>query len=73
MKTALSIKTAIRFPLIGLAAAWLLFMIAAYSPLLVQRTVYLDDGTSFYPDPRLQLEIYLFFLGITSFALAALA
>jgi hypothetical protein len=73
MKTARSIKTAIRLPLIGLAAAWLLFMIAAYSQLLVQRTVYLDDGTSVYPDPRFQLEIYLFFFGITAFALAALA
>jgi hypothetical protein len=73
MKTASSIKTAIRLPLIGLVAAWLLFMIAAYSQLLVQRTVYLGDGTSVYPDPRFQLEIYLFFLGITAFALAALA
>lgn len=73
MKPIRSIKTAIRLPLFGLAAAWLLFMIASYAQLLVQRTVYLDDGTSAYPDPRFQLEIYLFFLGITAFALAALA
>jgi purine-cytosine permease-like protein len=73
MKPAWSIKTAIRLPLIGLSAAWLLFMIASYLQLLSQRITYLKDGTSVYPDPRFQLEIYLFFLGITAFAILTLA
>lgn len=73
MKRFVTAETSIRLPLVGLSATWVLFMLAQFVQINVPSTVYLDDGSVWYPEPRFQLEIYLFFVGITVFALAALA
>ena len=73
MKRIGTVRTAIKLPLIGLSAAWLLFMIADYVQSLVPRGTYEKNGDYIYPDPRFTVEIYLFFAGITAFALFALA
>ena len=66
-------KRAIKSPLIGLAATWATFMVADYVQSLAQRTVYLDNGETWNPEPRFQIEVYLFLIGIVAFALSALA
>ena len=73
MKRIETAKTSIKLPLIGLSAAWLLFMIADYVQSLVPRGTYEKNGDYIYPDPRFSVEIYLFFAGITAFAIFALA
>ena len=73
MKRTATPETSIRLPLFGLSIAWVMFMLAEYVQSRVQTTIYMDDGSVWYPDPRFQLEIYLFFLGITAFAITALA
>ena len=73
MQQTLNAKRAIKAPLVGLIATWLMFMIADYVQSLAQRTVYLDNGDTWNPEPRFQLEIYLFLVGIVAFALCALA
>ena len=73
MKPNKSTKTAIRLPLFGLAAAWMLFMIASYTQSLLRSPSYPHDGASFSPVMLFQGEVYLFLLGITAFAFFALA
>jgi len=73
MKPKGNARTAIKLPLFGLAAAWLLFMIASYTQSLLRSSGHPDDGTSLSPMMMFQVEVYLFFLGITAFALFGLA
>ena len=65
-------KRAIRTPLIALIVTWVLFMLGSYIDLIAPDTTWSDSGEMISPDPTVQLQIYVFLLGITVFALASL-
>ena len=69
MKEVQFAKRSIVFPLIGLAIAWLLFMGAIFSDLLVTLNQYAADNFS---ERELRLSTYLYLLGISAVAVAAL-
>lgn len=62
-------KLAIRYPLIGLAIAWLLFMVGFFTDLLVTINQYQTDNFS---ERELRWSTYLFLLGITAVAVTSL-
>ncbi len=73
MKRTGTVKTAIKLPIIGISAAWLLFIIGNYLEALAPSGTYTTKGDYLYPDPRFSIEVYFYFAGITVFAMLALA
>ena len=69
MQEIRSAKRAISFPLIGLAVAWVFFMVGIYTDQLVDIRQY---ATNSYSDRELRWSTYLFLIGISAVAVASL-
>ena len=67
-----AVKNTLRFPLFALIFTWFLFMVAIYIGIRNPQVRYSDQGQAIYPDPYVQMQTYVFLLGITVFALVAL-
>jgi len=67
-----SVKNTLRFPLLALIFTWASFMVAIYIGIRNPQVRYTDQGQPIYPDPYVQLQTYVFLLGISIFALVAL-
>ena len=67
-----SVKNTLRFPLLALIFTWASFMVAIYIGIRNPQVRYSDQGQAIYPDPYVQLQTYVFLLGISVFALVAL-
>ena len=67
-----SVKNTLRFPLLALTSTWATFMTAIYIGIRNPQIRYSDQGRAIYPDPYVQLQTYVFLLGISVFALVAL-
>lgn len=65
-------KKAIRLPLFGLTLAWLFFVGAAFYQLFIDYPVYDEMGNYVSPAPTVQLDTYLFLLGIAALAVSSL-
>lgn len=65
-------KKAIRLPLFGLTLAWLFFVGAAFYQLFVDYPVYDEMGNYVSPQPTVQLDTYLFLLGVAALAVFSL-
>ncbi len=70
MKT-ISARSAIKFPLYALAITWSLFMLGILVEINQPETYWPPSGEPVYPEPRVQLQVYLFLLAITVFAMVA--
>jgi len=67
-----AVKNTLRFPLFALIFTWLSFMVAIYIGIRNPQIRYTDQGQTIYPDPYVQMQTYVFLLGISVFALVAL-
>ena len=68
-----AVKNTLRFPLFALIFTWFSFMVAIYIGIRNPQVRYSDQGQAiFYPDPYVQMQTYVFLLGITVFALVSL-
>jgi hypothetical protein len=67
-----AVKNTLRFPLFALIFTWFSFMVAIYIGIRNPQVRYTDQGQAIYPDPYVQMQTYVFLLGITVFALVAL-
>jgi heme/copper-type cytochrome/quinol oxidase subunit 2 len=67
-----AVKNTLRFPLFALIFTWFSFMVAIYIGIRNPQVRYTDQGQAIYPDPYVQMQTYVFLLGITVFALLAL-
>lgn len=67
-----AVKNTLRFPLFALIFTWFSFMAAIYIGIRNPQVRYTDQGQAIYPDPYVQMQTYVFLLGITVFALVAL-
>lgn len=67
-----SVKNTLRFPLLALIFTWATFMTAIYIGIRNPQIRYSDQGQAIYPNPYVQLQTYVFLLGISVFALVAL-
>lgn len=66
------VKNTLRFPLLALIFTWFCFMFAIYVAIRSPRVTFTEQGQSIYPEPYIQLQTYVFLLGITVFALVTL-
>lgn len=69
MKEIRSAKLAIIFPLIGLTIAWLFFMVAIFTDLLIDVGQYATDNFS---ERELRLSTYLYLAGISAVSVTSL-
>ena len=67
-----AVKNTLRFPLFAIIFTWFSFMVAIYIGIRNPQVRYSDQGQAIYPDPYVQMQTYVFLLGITVFALVAL-
>ena len=65
-------KKAIRLPLFGLTLAWVFFVGAAFYALFLDYPEYDNLGNYVSPDPIVQLDTYLYLLGVSALAVCSL-
>lgn len=64
-------KRSILAPLIALSGTWVIFMIAGYIGMIAPDVYWREDGPV-YPEPYVEVEQYLYLLGIALFAIVAM-
>jgi hypothetical protein len=67
-----AVKNTLRFPLLALVFTWAAFMSAIYIGIRNPQLRYTDQGQAIYPEPYVQMQTYVYLLGITVFAVVAL-